>query len=308
MRNSALTIAVAIAFSLNPASCKAVDTSAHYYHRASSLEELCNLEFKDTIFSSTEGVMQYCEGFISALADSYDRSEAKGGWRFCLPRSIVLEDIKKDFKIFLQRNRTKRSASAVSVLSHALEERYPCHPPVENEPRPKLPKRQLISHCKKTDEQGGAGFCYGYLQGTIEALDAWTKTNHARGFCRAPFKEEIIASPFSYLPNKTWDFIGLMVQYSKSDHAGGLTIDTLATEFVVFVLAKVLPCRCVTDRKVSRIYVGMTYSDIVRVLGCKCKDVLESLDHTRVYSWEDSANKGLYLRFRDDRLVEKLLD
>lgn len=63
------------------------------YLSAEYVERLCKGEHAGTFFQTREGVERYCLGFVSAVAEAYDRGEAKGGWRYCLPANTLPNDV-----------------------------------------------------------------------------------------------------------------------------------------------------------------------------------------------------------------------
>jgi hypothetical protein len=125
---------------------------------------------------------EYCAGYIFANAEAHDSSIAKGGWSYCLPKTISRRYIRDTVQNYLSSHDEERQYTAVSVISHAFSNAYPCTSEKQKYIYDKYTAAEFYKNCKA----GNEGFCIGYIQGVADAYDNW-ETEFDKKFCGAGY-------------------------------------------------------------------------------------------------------------------------
>ena len=177
-----LIIPLVLLFPVKQSSSTSNTALEGYYLSAAHLQKLCGGDTSGSYFKTKAGARSYCLGFLGSVADSYNWREAKGGWEFCVDTKFKLETARDLYADFLKTNVKSEKKSAVTVIAHTLANQYPC---VDDKPQ-KIPSiidiKNVQKSCFDPSDEVGMGFCFGFLEGTREALDNWPN-ELGRRFC-----------------------------------------------------------------------------------------------------------------------------
>ena len=83
-----------------------------------------------------------------------------------------------------------------------------------------FPTHKLLFACYNRDKELTAAFCYGFLQGTLEALDQ-RPNRHAKSFCLREDWKELHFRPDEKLTKAAYHFLIGLVSSLKTDRAMG---------------------------------------------------------------------------------------
>jgi hypothetical protein len=125
-----------------------------------------------------EYLKEYCAGYIFANAEAHDSSVSKGGWSYCLPGNLSKNNIRDTVLEHISSHYQENNYTATSVISHALNNAYPCISQTHKSKHTKYSTANFHKSCKA----GNEGFCIGYIQGVADAYDNW-ETEFDKKFC-----------------------------------------------------------------------------------------------------------------------------
>jgi hypothetical protein len=129
-----------------------------------------------------EYLNEFCTGYILSNAEAHDSSLSKGGWSYCLPSKITEHNIRDSVLEYISAHNQEIQHTAVSVISHALSNVFPCTSETHKNKYSKYSTADFYKNCKA----GNEGFCIGYIQGVADAYDNW-ETGIGKKFCGASY-------------------------------------------------------------------------------------------------------------------------
>lgn len=161
-------------------------------------------------------LIQYCGGYITAIAEAYDGGLAKGGWHFCLPKGVSNPQIREYVLGYIEKRDEINEHSAVSVIAHSLSKAYTCRTADNIVERIRLDAGALKLDC---DINSGKGSCIGYIQGIIDAYDNWEIKGEKR-FCGAGYR----------LTKSSWQVLNTLLKWrTENESALYIVTETVAS-------------------------------------------------------------------------------